>query len=340
MLDRPDGIVLLYESREAWAARNPELSQIGIDRFLAPEGEVEKISNSLQAVGYDVIEIDYDKSKDFIADFIQNKPYFIWNLTDGMNPFIGSIAPFLSEFYAGSRYIGSSTYTQGLAQIKPHWKSLVRSIGLDTPDWRSFYRNARNDFRSLNSLGGPLFVKPANMGNSIGLDLIDPISQSATDAHRKVTTLLDAGFDHVMAEKFIDGAEITIAGIHDKKWKFFSFEQVYEGAYIAPDSKDNYAQRRTQLSIKTTHKMRHLMNSIIQALGVNDYVRVDMRRKDDKLMIIDINVCTFLTTITFSNVAKKYASFQHMLDVIVKNAYQRQVRGTSRPPTPISTEKS
>lgn len=105
----------------------------------------------------------------------------------------------------GIPYTGSGVMASALGMDKWRTKLIWRAAGLPTADWEIL--TAASDFAAVEAkLGLPLFVKPAREGSSIGM------SKVKTGGDLEAAYVVAAEHDElVLAEKFLDGAEYTVA---------------------------------------------------------------------------------------------------------------------------------
>ena len=106
--------------------------------------------------------------------------------------------------YTGSRVLGSA-----LAMDKIRTKQVWKTLGLPTAEFSVVNRGqfkAEDATALLEKFAGPIFVKPANEGSSIGMT-------KATDAATLIAAIEEAcKFDaEVLLERFIDGEEYTVS---------------------------------------------------------------------------------------------------------------------------------
>ena len=103
----------------------------------------------------------------------------------------------------GIPYTGSGVMASSVAIDKIMTKRIWRFEGLPTPDWR-MVRSGAETAQALVELGGPMIVKPAREGSTIGLTKVT--SQAQCDAAYQLAVRHD---DLVLCEQFIEGDEVT-----------------------------------------------------------------------------------------------------------------------------------
>lgn len=103
----------------------------------------------------------------------------------------------------------SGSAASALAMDKHRSKLLMRSLGVDTPEWlRLPLRADAGDAPALTAFlaehGAPLVVKPNRMGSSVGVHLVAGLAE----AEAAVQAVRALG-DEVLVERFVAGREIT-----------------------------------------------------------------------------------------------------------------------------------
>lgn len=103
-------------------------------------------------------------------------------------------------------YTGSKVMTLALALDKPMTKRVLTYHELPTPDFQTF---ERVDEPLYETMQFPMFVKPSREGTGMGVSL-KSIVNNETELRDQVAYLLDKYKQTVLAERFIDGREVTI----------------------------------------------------------------------------------------------------------------------------------
>ena len=113
---------------------------------------------------------------------------------------------------AGKPYVGCGVLPSALAMDKDIAKTIFEAAGIPTSRWR-VVRGA--DFRAdptgtsesiLEDLGSPVFVKPAELGSSVGITKAESVDAVA----HGIAVALQYG-EKVVVEEFISGREIEVA---------------------------------------------------------------------------------------------------------------------------------
>jgi D-alanine-D-alanine ligase len=184
--------------------------------------------------------------------------------------------------------------------------------------------------RIKKAIGFPCFVKPANLGSSVGVS-------KATDKSSLVKAIdLAARYDRkIMIEELVDGREIecgvigndepraSLPGeyvIHDETARFLDYTEKYSGTgnneFIVP-------ARISKSTIRKIQKMAAIAYKAIDASGLS---RVDFFLKPDgELLVNEINTLPGLTDV--SGFPKMWEAtgipFTKVIDQLVEFAIQR-----------------
>jgi D-alanine-D-alanine ligase len=204
-------------------------------------------------------------------------------------------------------YTGSGVMASAIAMDKVMTKRIWIGAGLPTP--RFALLDASTELRRVpDDLGLPLFIKPPHEGSTIGVSKVDGYSQM------QAAYALAARYDDiVLAEEFIDGAELTVpvlgAGATAKALPViqiiapggnYDFEHKYESndtQYLCP----------APLDPALTAELQALALSAYTALGCEGWGRVDfmLRRRDNKPFLLEVNTSPGMTSHSLVPIAAK-----------------------------------
>lgn len=203
---------------------------------------------------------------------------------------------------AGIPFVGSGILGSAVGMDKEVMKRLLRDAGIPIARFRALREGeAIPDFAEVVAdLGLPLFVKPANMGSSVGVSKV-------TDEAGYVRAVEEAfAFDlKVIVEEMVAGREIECSvlgnsrpiasGIGEIKANhdFYS----YEAKYI--DENGAALEIPAQLSPEVVEAARQLAIATFTTLCCEGLGRVDMfLRPDGDLVVNEINTMPGFTTIS------------------------------------------
>ncbi len=138
--------------------------------------------------------------------------------------------------WLGIPYTGSGVLASALAMDKLRAKLLWRASGIPTPPHEVL--EAGSDFGAVAArLGTPLMVKPVNEGSSLGMSKVR--EAGALDEAYALAVNYDRA---VMAEKFIEGIELTAGILNDAPLPLIRLETPrdfydYQAKYFAEDTR-------------------------------------------------------------------------------------------------------
>ncbi len=220
----------------------------------------------------------------------------------------------------GLPYTGSGVLASALAIDKWRTKLLWKAVGIISPHYEML--NAESDFDVVvRKLGLPMIVKPSREGSTIGLHKV----MSAEDLPSVYRTV--AKHDPmVLAEKFIEGMELTVAilgdiplplvriettnEIYDYKAKYFSNDT----RYFCPSGLSAEQEHTIQVQALQAHKV----------LGCEGWGRVDLiLDKSGKPYFLETNTSPGMTDHSLVPMAAKTAgiSFEDLVIRILELAH-------------------
>ncbi len=233
-------------------------------------------------------------------------------------------------------FVGCGTLASACGMDKVTMKALFREANLPIcrHTWllRTDWENDRNKIsrRIAREIGYPCFVKPANLGSSVG------VSKATDKASLADAIDLAARYDRkIMVEEMVDGRELECAVIgndepraslpgeyviHEESARFLDYTQKYASTghveFIVP-------ARISPAVIKQIQKMAVIAYKAIDAAGLS---RVDFfLQKDGKLLVNEINTLPGLTDV--SGFPKMWEatgeSFTRVIDQLIQFAIER-----------------
>jgi len=194
--------------------------------------------------------------------------------------------------WLGIPYTGSGVLASALAMDKLRAKLLWHAEGLPTPPYAVLTKDS--DLRTVaRKLGVPLMVKPASEGSSIGM------SKVRSAAGLDEAYALAVNYDRVViAEKFIDGTELTAGILGDQVLPLIKIETPrdfydYEAKYIADDTRYIVP---CGLSAARERDMQALCLKAFRALGCRGWGRVDlMLNRQGRAFVLEVNTVPGMT---------------------------------------------
>ncbi|WP_218079367.1 D-alanine--D-alanine ligase [Anthocerotibacter panamensis] len=200
---------------------------------------------------------------------------------------------------AGVPFVGSGVLGSAVGMDKDVMKRLLRDAGIPSARFLAFTKLP--DFAQVAAhLGLPLFVKPANLGSSVGVHRVEDEAQftaAVRDAFR---------YDQkILVEEFIAGREIEcsvlgnadpIASLPGEVIPTHSF---YSYAAKYTDEKGAILEIPAQLSEPVIQKVQRLALQTFAVLGCRGMARVDFfLRGEDEVLVNEINTIPGFTKIS------------------------------------------
>jgi D-alanine-D-alanine ligase len=194
--------------------------------------------------------------------------------------------------WLGIPYTGSGVLASALAMDKLRTKRIWTAEGLPSAPHAALTRES-NLKAATRALGLPLFVKPAREGSSVGMSKV----KRAGDLEEAFA--LAVNYDPVViAEKFIDGPELTVAILGEEALPVIRIETPrefydYEAKYIANDTRYLIPCGLPKAKEK---QIQAMCLKAFKALGCSGWGRVDlMLDRRGKPYLLEINTAPGMT---------------------------------------------
>ena len=227
-------------------------------------------------------------------------------------------------------FVGASVLGSAVAMDKDVMKRLFRDGGIPTPDFIAVERLQATDLdfgQVEKRLGLPMFVKPANLGSSVGVSRVNrreefqPAVADALQYDRKI--LIEAFVEGREIEVSVLGNEDPIASVPGEivpQHEFYS----YEAKYL--DENGALLQIPAELPDDVVRKVQDLAVRAYQVLCCEGMARVDMfLRGEDEVVLNEINTIPGFTRI--SMYPKLWAasgiSYTELIDRLIQLALER-----------------
>ena len=278
---------------------------------LSAEREISLVSGqavleALESRGYPVAAIEADRD---IARRISDAGVdVIFNALHGRYGEDGCVQGLLEVM--GVPYTGSGVLASALAMNKLKAKEIFRLHNLPTPP---YYAITRADLDRLDenhgSFGFPVVVKPAGEGSSLGVSIVEDMSQLREAC--ELAFLLD---DSVLVERFIDGKEVCVGIVNGSALgaigvvthnEFFDYQAKYSPGHAHYHLPARLSPERYR-GVLTQALRAH------QALGCSGATRVDMIVSElGNEYILEVNTLPGLTPKSLLPRLAKYAKVDY-----------------------------
>jgi D-alanine-D-alanine ligase len=217
-------------------------------------------------------------------------------------------------------YTGSGVLASALAMDKWRSKLVWQAAGLPVPAYEML--GAASDLdATVERLGLPLFIKPANEGSSVGISKVKKASEmraayAEAAKHDKL----------VIAEAFIGGGEYTVAILGEQALPVIKIEPAnefydYEAKYLRNDTRYLCP---SDLSQEKEAEMQRLALHSFELIGGAGWGRVDFLMDDaGQLYLLEINTVPGMTDHSLVPMAARQAgiSFEQLVLTILELAH-------------------
>lgn len=230
-------------------------------------------------------------------------------------------------------YVGAGVLASAVGMDKIISKILFTAAGLSQAKYVWYYsRQINTDVGSVaseieDSLGYPCFVKPANLGSSVG------ISKADTRESLEKSLRFAANYDRkVVVEEFVDAREIEVAvlGNHEPKasvpGEIIASNDFYDyrAKYIDGKSLEHIP---ALLTTEQSEKIREMAVRAFQAIDGSGLSRVDffVRKDNGQILINEINTLPGFTNISMYKKLWEYTGipYSDQISQLIELALER-----------------
>ena len=199
----------------------------------------------------------------------------------------------------GIPYTGAPASTHALCMDKFFTKSILSKYGISTPEFFVVH-----PFENVpdHDLEYPLIVKPVREGSSKGLRK-ESVVNDRESLERAVRWIHKNFNEAALVEEFIEGREVTIGLLEEEnnlrvfpiiEIDFSSLPEGIEKFYSDRVKNQGYDRYVTyhipaRLSESMENKLKDMARRVFKFLGLRDYARMDVRIKDGKYYVLDVN---------------------------------------------------
>lgn len=280
--------------------------------YITPQGEwyfyigLEEFSREKLRVGQELIPITLNfadrsmpfQTEDSLTQFPCDCVFPIIHGTGGEDGTLQGLLELLNVPYVGAGVLGTA-----LCMDKHMAKTVLRAAGLKVVDWQTIRHHEKNNFtyEEMSQRFGPvMFVKPANLGSSVGVTKI----QNSSEFERALN--LAFTYDSkVLVEPFCSGREIECSVLGNENPKaslpgeilpvaaeFYS----YEAKYLDDDAAKVITP--ADLSQDQISKIQAISVAAFKALDCEGMARVDFFVNGDEIFINELNTIPGFTNIS------------------------------------------
>ena len=225
-------------------------------------------------------------------------------------------------------YVGAGVLASSLAMDKEAAKLMLLQSGIPVVE---YYRASTPECAAKNPFAYPVFVKPANLGSSVG------VSRAKDETELREAIDLASQYDtKVIVERAIVGLELecSVLGNEDHVEASFPCEILpsrdfydYEDKYILDQTE---FRMPAQLSAEATAELRRVAAAAYRALNCEGMARVDFlyERSSGILYVNEVNTIPGFTSISMYPRMWEYSGlpYSRLLDRLIDLAFERHAR--------------
>ncbi|HFA50222.1 MAG TPA: D-alanine--D-alanine ligase [Bacteroidetes bacterium] len=233
----------------------------------------------------------------------------------------------------GLPFVGSDTLGSSVGMDKDFTKRILQHAGILVAPWVTVFKHEKIKYRAIaQKLGYPLFVKPANMGSSVG------VSKANNEKELKTAIAQAFKFDtKVLVEKGLSGREMETAVLGNRGSEKVSGagEVIMDSGFYDYESKYLSVNTATVkvpaegLSKKDLKNIRQTALKAYRALGLEGMSRMDVfLEKDGSVYVNEPNTLPGFTNISMFPKLWEAAGLQYpdLIDRLLQLAIERHRR--------------
>jgi D-alanine-D-alanine ligase len=235
---------------------------------------------------------------------------------------------------AGVPYVGSGVLASAASMDKVTMKKIFAFHGLPQVEWlgltrKEWERDRRSRIREIEvSLGYPCFVKPSNLGSSVGIN-------KATNPE-ELANALDAAADldrRIIVEAGVDAREIEVSVLGNEETEVSVPGEIIVPGHEFYDYEAKYTEGGMELHVpaqipdETTSELQRVALIAYGAMDAAGMARVDffLERGTGRLLLNEINTIPgFTSTSVYPKLwAASGLPYEQLLDRLVQLALER-----------------
>jgi len=282
------------------------------------------IIKALDADKYKITPIKINKNGKFDLEILRNVDV-VFPVLHGPFGEDGSVQGLLKV--AGVPYVGAGVLGSAVGMDKEIMKRLFRGAGLPIGKFVVKRPGEKISFQELKeALKLPMFIKPANMGSSVGVSKV----RTESEFQRAVKEAFK--FDNkIIIEEFIKGREMECAVLGNDRPKASKVGEIIANqefySYNAKYIDDGYQiEIPAKIDKKTSQQIRELAVKVFQVLNCEGMGRVDFFvTKAGKVFVNEINTIPGFTNISMYPKLWEASSLPQakLLDRLIELAIER-----------------
>ncbi|MBI2086226.1 carbamoyl-phosphate synthase (glutamine-hydrolyzing) large subunit [Candidatus Daviesbacteria bacterium] len=190
-------------------------------------------------------------------------------------------------FQAGYKILGTTAQSIDQAEDRDKFSKLLDKLKIDQAAWQSL-KSVEDAVSFAKKIGYPVLIRPSYVLSGSAMNVA--FSPSALKKYLKQAT--DLSSEHpVVISKFVEGAkEIEVDGVGQRgKLLIYAISEHVENAGVhSGDATIVLPPQR--LYLETVRRVKLATRKILQALNINGPFNIQFLAKDNKIMVIELNL--------------------------------------------------
>jgi D-alanine-D-alanine ligase len=267
------------------------------EEFDSPE-TVQAIADAIRSLGHEVTLLGDGEA--LLRRLLDGpRPELVFNIAEGrgVSRCREARVPAALEIF-GVPCTGSDALTLAATLDKECAKRLVQSHGLPTPAWALAGEDGRALREALDRLPLPAIVKPAFEGSSKGI-VAGSVVETREALLETVAGVRRRYAQPVLAEEFIDGDELTVGVIGNRRPEVLGILRVLPRRPVprfvySLEVKRNWREEvdyecPARLAEEDVAAVNRAALGVYKALGCRDLARIDFRLRDHVPYFLEVN---------------------------------------------------
>lgn len=274
----------------------------------------EGIYSSIDKEKYDVVKVIIDDKKDIFKKLTPDIDFAFLALHGkfGEDGCVQSILEAMDIPYSGCGPLSS-----GMCMDKNITKKLLRDSNIPTADWTVVKSIDKINYKKIDDIGYPVFIKPNSGGSSVATFLIS----SKEEVKNAVSEVLKVD-EFAMIEKYIPGGEYTSFVLNGEVFPtisiksnsdFFDFTSKYS-------TTNGAIEEVVYLEKELQDKINQISKTCWDIFNCKAYVRIDIIISNNTPYVLELNTLPGMTQTSLiprSALAKKM-EFSELIDKIIE----------------------
>ncbi|GMU87247.1 MAG: hypothetical protein AMXMBFR48_24880 [Ignavibacteriales bacterium] len=309
----------------------------------SPIDEFKEIAGFLCKQGYEAYSFNIHDSLDKLLDHLTTeKPDVVFNFVEvfGISSRYEMNIAGIYEML-GIHYTGAPVLTLANCQDKILTKKLLRSSGIQVPDFELVSEPIENLPRHLKF---PVIIKPAYEDASVGIEH-DAVVRDEKRLRERIAYIHNHFKQPAIVDQYIDGRELNVSVVGDEEPEALPISEIDFSempghldkivSYQAKWDPHHEAYHRTipicpaPLTANMTKKIQKIAVNAFRTMNCRDYARIDCRmNKNGDVFVLEVNPNPDLTEGAGFMRSAEAAGYKYgkMLARIVDSAVQRKLR--------------